>query len=48
MKAFLENLLPHIKQYSQSLDKAELFVDKPWVFIEKDNQQKFIFRRNGG
>ena len=48
MKAFIENLLPRIKQYSQSLDKAELFVDKPWVYMdERENQQKYIFRRNG-
>ncbi len=48
MKAYLENLLPRIKQYSQSLDKKELFVDVPWVLIDPDlNQHKYIFKRDG-
>ncbi len=48
MKDYLQNLLPHVREYSQSLDKQELFVDKPWVILdENNNQQKYIFRRNG-
>jgi hypothetical protein len=48
MKDYLQNLLPRIRQYSESLDKIELFIDKPWVILDEDNnQQKYIFRRNG-
>ena len=48
MKLYLTNLLPKIKQYSQDLDKKELFVDIPWVIIdEQNNQQKYIFKKNG-
>lgn len=48
MKYYLTNLLPRIKQFSQDLDKKEVFVDVPWVIIdEQQNQQKYIFKRNG-
>lgn len=48
MKAFIENLLPRLKQFSSSLERQEVFVDAPWVVIdEEQNQQKYIFRRNG-
>ena len=48
MFAFLQNLLPRLRQFSQSLDQTELFVDKPWVLIDEDGrQQTYIFRRSG-
>lgn len=48
MLAFLQNLLPRLRQFSQSLDQTELFVDKPWVLIDEDGrQQTYIFRRGG-
>lgn len=48
MKEFLNGILPRIIDYSQSLDRKETFVDKPWTWIdEQKNQQKYIFRRNG-
>ena len=48
MKIYLENLLPRLKEYSLSLDKQEVFVDKPWVIIDKENnKQTYIFQRNG-
>src|SRR5690625_2626021 len=48
MKLYLSNLLPRLKQFSQSLDQIELIVDQPWVFIDNNlNQQKYIFKRNG-
>lgn len=48
MKHYLSNLLPRIKQFSLDLDKKEVFVDVPWVIIdEQQNQQKYIFKRNG-
>ena len=48
MKNYLSNILPRIKQFSQDLDKKEGFVDVPWVIIDElQNQQKYIFKRNG-
>lgn len=48
LKNYIENLIPRLKKFSASLDKKEIFIDKPWIFVdEDDNLQKFIFRRNG-
>ncbi len=48
MKNYLSSLLPRLKQFSQDLDKKEIFVDIPWVIVdEQQNQQKYIFKRNG-
>ena len=48
MKYYIENLLPRVKEFSQSLDKKEIFLDSPWVTIdENNNKQKYIFKRNG-
>ena len=48
MFSFLQNLLPRLRQFSQSLDQTELFVDKPWVLLDEDGQQQtYIFRRGG-
>jgi hypothetical protein len=48
MREYILNILPRIRQYSKTLDKIENFVDKPWVILDEyNNQQKFIFRRNG-
>lgn len=48
MNLFLSNIIPRLKQYSQTLDRLELFVDFPWIVIGEDQiQQKYIFRRNG-
>lgn len=48
MKLYLNNLIPRLKEYSATLDKIELFVDVPWVIVDEDqNQQKYIFKRNG-
>jgi len=48
MKLYLNNLIKRIEEFSESLDKQELFIDKPWVIVDNNmNQQKYIFRRNG-
>lgn len=48
MMSFIQNLLPRLRNFSQSLDQTELFVDKPWVLIDEDGQQQtYIFRRGG-
>lgn len=48
MQLYLQKIIPRVKEYSQSLDRKELFVDAPWVMIDENlNQQKYIFKRNG-
>lgn len=48
MKQYLDNLIPRLRQFSQTLDRTEIFVEVPWVIIdENSNQQKYIFQRNG-
>jgi len=48
MQQYLQNLLPRLKQYSESLDKKEMLIDQPWVFTgDVANKQTFIFKRDG-
>lgn len=48
MKLYIDNLIPRLKEFSASLDKKEIFIEKPWIFVDEDNNlQKYIFRRTG-
>ena len=48
MKLYLNNLLSRLKQYSENLDRKEIFIEIPWVIVDDNqNQQKYIFKRNG-
>lgn len=48
MNYFLQNIIPRLKEYSDLLDKKEVFVDKSWILIDgNSNLQRFIFKRNG-
>ncbi|APS40631.1 hypothetical protein [Salegentibacter sp. T436] len=48
MKIYAQNLLHRLERFSIQLDKVELFVNKPWVLIDQDNNyQKYIFKRDG-
>lgn len=48
MKNYIANLIPRLIAFSESLDKKDLFCDKPWVVLDNNlNQQKYIFRRSG-
>jgi hypothetical protein len=48
MIEYINNIIPRLKQFSQDLDKMEVFTDVPWVMIDENlNQQKYIFKRNG-
>jgi hypothetical protein len=48
MKQYINNLLPRLKQFSENLDRKELFIEIPWVIVDDNlNQQKYIFKRNG-
>jgi hypothetical protein len=48
MKAYILNLLPRISAYSESLDKKESFIEKPWVLIDESGKKtQYIFSRDG-
>ena len=48
MKLYINNLIARLMQFSENLDKKEIFIEMPWVIIDDNlNQQKYIFRRNG-
>jgi hypothetical protein len=47
MRQYIKNLLPRLQQFSNSLDRIENFVDKPWMMEdEMANRQTFIFQRD--
>jgi hypothetical protein len=47
MKEYLRSIIPSIKNFSQSLDKTSLLIDKPWVLIDENHDvQKLIFKKN--
>lgn len=48
MKSYINNLIPRLRQFSDNLDRKEIFVELPWVIIDNNlDQQKYIFKRNG-
>lgn len=48
MKLYIKNLLPRLKQFSENLDRKEIFIEIPWVIVDDNlNQQKYIFKKNG-
>ncbi len=48
MTEYFKNILPRLTQYSDSLNHKEAFVDKPWVYVdENQNKEQYIFRRDG-
>lgn len=48
MQNYLLNLLPRLKQFSETLDKKEILIDQPWILTgDYPNKQQFIFRRDG-
>lgn len=47
MKIFLKNTVKELRNYSKSLDKKSILIDKPWALIDSDfEMQKLIFKRN--
>jgi len=47
MKIFLQNIVKGLNNYSKSLNKKSIFVDKPWALIDSDFEiQKLIFKKN--
>src|SRR5215831_10038245 len=48
MKKYLSHLLPRSIDFSDSLDRKELFVDQPWVHVDENrNKHQYIFKRDG-
>jgi len=48
MKHYILNLIPKLKQFSENLDRKEVFCEFPWVIIDENlNQQKYIFKKDG-
>ena len=48
MQLYLNNLVKRLREFSETLDKKEIFIEAPWVIIDENkNQQKYIFKRNG-
>lgn len=47
MKTYLQNIVPQLKNFSLSLDKAAILINKPWAFIDDEGEvQKLIFKKN--
>lgn len=47
MKIYLQNIVNDLKQFSESLDKQTLLINKPWALIDSDlGIQKLIFKKN--
>ncbi len=47
MKIFLQNTVKGLQNFSKSLNKNSILVDKPWALIDSDFEiQKLIFKKN--
>lgn len=48
MKNLIQNIIPRLKQYSEVLDRKEVFTDKSWTLVDgNSNLQRYIFKRDG-
>ncbi|MDZ7848159.1 MAG: hypothetical protein U5L96_16180 [Owenweeksia sp.] len=47
MKVYLKSIAKQLRNYSLSLDKASILIDKPWALIDEEYEmQKLIFKKN--
>jgi hypothetical protein len=47
MKTYLKSFVKQLKNYSESLDKISILIEKPWAMIDEElEMQKLIFRKN--
>lgn len=47
MQIYLNSLVEQLKNYSVSLDKTSILIDKPWTLIDDEQEmQKLIFKKN--
>lgn len=48
MIEYLKNLVPRLQKFSKELDVIEVFVDKPWIYIDiSGNHHEYVFMRDG-
>ncbi len=47
MKLYLKSISKQLRNYSASLDKISILLDKPWAIIDEEfEMQKLIFKKN--
>lgn len=47
MKIYLQNLVKELKQFSESLEKQSILINKPWALIDSElGIQKLIFKKD--
>jgi len=47
MKYYLKSIVKQLQNYSASLDKTSILIDKPWAMIDEEfEMQKLIFKKN--
>lgn len=47
MKVYLKSIVNQLKNYSATLDKSSILIDKPWALIDDEfEMQKLIFKKN--
>ncbi|SIT78365.1 hypothetical protein [Pontibacter indicus] len=47
MKVYLKSIVKQLRNFSATLDKTAILIDKPWAMIDEDQQmQKLIFKKN--
>ncbi len=47
MKVYLKGIVKELKNYSSTLDKTSILIDKPWALIDEEfEMQKLIFKKN--
>ena len=47
MRVYLKSIVQQLKNFSDTLDKTSILIDKPWALIDDEfEMQKFIFKRN--
>lgn len=47
MKIYLESIVKQLRNFSATLDKTSILVDKPWALIDDEfEMQKFIFKKD--
>jgi len=47
MKLYLKSIVNQLRDYSETLDKTSILIEKPWALIDEDSKiQKLIFKKN--
>lgn len=47
MITYLQNIVPLLRNFSESLDKTSILINKPWALIDEQNEvQKLIFKKD--